>query len=83
MTTIIVTPVTSAPDRLLAAENAAWDAYEAALADVKEAQNTLVAAGSSVLQAYRATQRRREAACNALGDALAVANAEYGDHKKD
>ena len=76
MTTNIVTP---APDRLLAAENAAWDAYEAALAAVQELQDALVVAGSSVLKAYNAMQWRRDAACNALGDALAVASAEYSE----
>ena len=70
---------TPAPDRFLAAETAAWDAYEAALAVAQEAQDALVTAGSSVLEAYRALQCRRDAACNALGAALAVASAEYNE----
>ena len=79
MTTNTVTPAhaPTALDRFLAAESAAWDAYEAALAGVQEIQDALVAAGSSVLQAYRAMQWRRDRACNALGDALATARAEY------
>ena len=80
MNTNIVTP---AHDRFLAAESAAWDAYEAALAVAQEGQDALVSAGSSVLEAYRAMQWRRNRACNALEAALAVARAEYGDHKKD
>ena len=67
----------SASDQLLAAETAAWDAYEAALAVVQEAQDALVSAGSSVLKAYRAMQWQRYRACNALEAALAVARAEY------
>ena len=74
---------TPAHDRFLAAESAAWDAYEAALAVAQEGQDALVSAGSSVLEAYRAMQWRRNRACNALEAALAVARAEYGDHKKD
>ena len=77
-----VTPVTPAPDRLLAAENSAWDDYEDALAAVQEMQDALVTAGSSVLQAYNAMQWRRNAACNALDSALATASAEYGITKK-
>ena len=83
MNTNIVTlapaPAPSAFDRFLAAEAAAWDDYEAALAVAQEVQDALVTAGSSVLQAYNAMQWRRNAACNALEDALATANAEYGD----
>ena len=81
----IVTPAhaPTAFDRFLAAETAAWDAYEAALAVAQEVQDALVSAGSSVLQAYNAMQWRRDRACNALDAALAVASAEYGDHKKD
>ena len=79
----IATPVTTAPptafDQFLAAENAAWDAYEAALAVAQEVQEAFVAAGSSKIKAYRAVQWRRDAACNALGVALAVASAEYED----
>ena len=71
--------VDTAPDRLLAAETDAWDAYEADLAVAQEVQDSLVAAGSSVLQAYRAMQWRRDRACNALEAALAVARAEYED----
>ena len=71
-----------AHDRFLAAESAAWDAYEVQLAAVQEIQDAAVSAGSSVLQAYNAMQWRRNAACNALDSALATASAEYGDHKK-
>ena len=80
-----VTPVTT--DRLdphaqlEAAENAAWDDYEAALAVVQEAQDSFVAAGSATLKAYNAVQWRRDAACNALDAALAVARAEYEDSR--
>ena len=76
-----VTPVTapSAFDLLLAAETAAWDDYETTLAAVQEIQDALVAAGSSVFKAYNAVQWRRNAACNALDAALAVARAEYDD----
>ena len=79
-----VTPITPAPapsafDRLLAAETAAWDAYEAALAVAQEVQESFVSAGSSVLAAYRAVQWRRNDACNALDAALAVASADYED----
>ena len=83
MNTNIVTlapaPAPSAFDRFLAAEAAAWDDYEAALAVAKEVQDSLVSAGSSVLKAYRSMQWRRDRACNALEAALAVANAEYED----
>ena len=82
----IVTPVTqvtqpapSAFDPLVSAEAAAWDAYEASLAVAQEVQDSLVAAGSSVRKAYDAVQWRRDAACNALDSALAVANAVYED----
>ena len=86
----IMNIVTPSPDRLLAAETAAWDAYEVQLAIVQELQDAAVSAGSSVLQAYNAMQWRRNAACNALDAALATARAEYEDaqgrqedHKKD
>ena len=76
----VTRPVTVAPsacDLLLAAETAAWDAYEADLAVAQEVQDSLVAAGSSVLEAYRSVQWRRYRACNALEAALATARAEY------
>ena len=81
----IVTPVTPVPvapsayafDRFLAAETAAWDEYEAALAVAQELQDGLVSAGSSVLEAYNAMQWRRYRALHALEAALAVARAEY------
>ena len=77
-----VTPVTVAPsayafDRFLAAETAAWDEYEAALAVAQELQDGLVSAGSSVLEAYNAMQWRRYRALHALEAALSVARAEY------
>ena len=83
MPALTVTTVT--PDRLdlhaqlEAAENAAWDDYEAALAAVQEVQDSFVAAGSSTIKAYSVVQWRRDAACNALDAALAVARAEYED----
>ena len=81
MNTNIVTlapaPAPSAFDRFLAAETAAWDDYEADLAVTQEVQDAFVAAGSSVLQAYRAMQWRRYRALHALEAALAVARAEY------
>ena len=76
----IVTPVTVAPsafDQFLAAETAAWDAYEADLAVTQELQDAAVSAGSSVLKAYNAMQWRRYRALHALEAALAVARAEY------
>ena len=79
----IVTPVTqvtvapSAFDQFLAAETAAWDAYEADLAVTQELQDAAVSAGSSVLKAYNAMQWRRYRALHALEAALAVARAEY------
>ena len=60
--TVTVTPY--AFDQFLAAENAAWDAYEADLAVTQEVQDALEVAGS-----YRAL--------HALEAALAVARAEY------
>ena len=75
-----VTPVTVAPsafDQFLAAETAAWDAYEVDLAVTQEVQDARVAAGSSVLEAYDAMQWRRYRALHALEAALAVARAEY------
>ena len=75
----VTQPAPSACDQLADAETAAWDAYEAKLAAAQEAQDALVAAGSSVRKAYDAMQWRRDAACNALDDALAVARAEYED----
>ena len=76
----IVTPVTPANlaafDKLLAAETAAWDAYEAALAVAQEVQDALAVA-QGVLQAYRTVQWRRNDACNALDAALATAHADY------
>ena len=78
--TQVTRPVTVAPsafDQFLAAETAAWDAYEAALAVAQELQDSLVAAGSSVLEAYNAVQWRRYRALHALEAALAVARAEY------
>ena len=71
--------VDTAHDRFLAASTAAWDDYEAALAVAQEVQDALVSAGSSVRKAYDAMQWRRNAAADALGDALAVASAEYED----
>ena len=81
MNTNIVTPAhaPTAFDRFLAAETAAWDAYDADLAVAQEVQDALVSAGSSVRKAYDAMQWRRNAAANALGDALAVASAEYNE----
>ena len=78
--TQVTRPVTVAPsafDQFLAAETAAWDAYEAALAVAQELQDSLVAAGSSVRKAYNAMQWRRYRALHALEAALAVARAEY------
>ena len=75
----VTQPAPSAFDQLADAETAAWDAYEAKLAAAQEAQDALVSAGSSVLKAYNAMQWRRDDACNALDDALAVARAEYED----
>ena len=78
--TQVTRPVTVAPsavDQFLAAETAAWDAYEAALAVAQELQDSLVAAGSSVRKAYDAVQWRRYRALHALEAALAVARAEY------
>ena len=78
--TQVTRPVTVAPSafyQFLAAETAAWDAYEAALAVAQEVQDSLVSAGSSVLKAYRSVQWRRDRACNALEAALATARAEY------
>ena len=87
MNTSPVTPVTqvtqvtvapSAIDQFLAAETAAWDAYEADLAVTQEVQDSLVvSAGSSVRKAYDAMQWRRYRALHALEAALAVARAEY------
>ena len=88
MNTRPVTPVTqvtvapSAFDRFMAAEAAAWDAYEADLAVAKEVQDAFVSAGSSLRKAYRAVQWRRDRACNALEAALAVAHAEYEDAQR-
>ena len=76
----VTRPVTVAPsafDLFLAAETAAWDAYESDLAVAQEVQDAFVAAGSSVRKAYRSMQWRRDRACNALEAALAVARAEY------
>ena len=67
----------SAFDQFLAAETAAWEEYEAALAVTQEVQDSLVAAGSSVRKAYRSMQWRRYRALHALEAALAVARAEY------
>ena len=64
-------------DRFLAAETAAWDAYEAALAVAQELQDAFVAAGSSVRKAYNATQWRRYRALHALEAALVTARVEY------
>ena len=78
--TQVTRPVTVAPsafDLFLAAETAAWDAYESDLAVAQELQDSLVAAGSSVLEAYNAVQWRRYRALHALEAALAVARAEY------
>ena len=76
-----VTPVPVAPsafDQFLAAETAAWDAYEVDLAVTQELQDSLVvSAGSSVLQAYRSMQWRRYRALHALEAALAAARAGY------
>ena len=72
-----VAPSAYAFDRFLAAETAAWDEYEAALAVAQELQDSLVSAGSSVLEAYNAMQWRRYRALHALEAALAVARAEY------
>ena len=72
-----VTVAPSAFDLFLAAETAAWDEYEADLAVAQEMQDTLVAAGSSVLKAYDAMQWRRYRALHALEAALAAARAEY------
>ena len=67
----------SAFDQFLAAETAAWDAYEADLAVTQELQDAAVSAGSSVRKAYDAMQWRRYRAIHALEAALAVARAEY------
>ena len=78
--TQVTRPVTVAPsafDQFLAAETAAWDAYEADLAVAQELQDSLVAAGSSVLEAYRSVQWRRYRALHALEAALSAARAEY------
>ena len=75
-----VAPVPVAPsafDQFLAAETAAWDAYEVDLAVTQEVQDAAVSAGSSVLQAYDAMQWRRYRALHALEAALSVARAEY------
>ena len=87
MNTSPVTPVTqvtqvtvapSAIDQFLAAETAAWDAYEADLAVTQEVQDSLVvSAGSSVRKAYDAMQWRRYRALHALEAALAAARAGY------
>ena len=86
VTPVPVAPVPVAPsafDPLLAAEAAAWDAYEADLAVAQEEQDALVSAGSSVLEAYRSMQWRRDRACNALEAVLAVvAHAEYEDARR-
>ena len=77
--THVTRPVTVAPsavDQFLAADTAAWDDYEAALAVAQEVQDSLVAAGSSVLEAYRSVQWRRYRALHALEAALATARAE-------
>ena len=73
----VTQPAPSAFDQFLAAETAAWDAYEADLAVTQELQDAFVAAGSSVLKAYNAMQWRRYRALHALEAALAVARAEY------
>ena len=76
----VTRPVTVAPsafDQFLAAETAAWDEYEAALAVAQEVQDAFVAAGSSVLKACDAMQWRRYRALHALEAALAAARAEY------
>ena len=76
----IVTQVTVAPSafaQFLAAETAAWDAYEADLAVTQELQDAAVSAGSSVRKAYDAMQWRRYRALHALEAALAAARAEY------
>ena len=78
--TQVTRPVTVAPsafDQFLAAETAAWDEYEAALAVAQEVQDAFVAAGSSVLKAHDAMQWRRYRALHALEAALAAARAEY------
>ena len=78
--TQVTLPVTVAPsafDQFLAAEAAAWDAYEVQLAVAQEVQDSLVSAGSSVRKAYDAMQWRRYRALHALEAALAVARAEY------
>ena len=78
--TPVTRPVTVAPsafDLFLAAETAAWDAYESDLAVAQEVQDAFVAAGSSVRKAYNAVQWRRYRALHALEAALAVARAEY------
>ena len=74
MNTNVITP---ASDRLLAAESAAWDAYEADLAVTQKMQDAAVSAGSSVLEAYRSVQWRRYRALHALEAALSAARAEY------
>ena len=78
--TQVTRPVTVAPsafDQFLAAETAAWDEYEVDLAVTQEVQDSLVAAGSSVLEAYNAVQWRRYRALHALEAALSAARAEY------
>ena len=79
--TQVTSPVTVAPSafaKFLAAEAAAWDAYEVDLAITQEVQDSLVvSAGSSVRKAYDAMQWRRYRALHALEAALAVARAEY------
>ena len=78
--TQVTRPVTVAPsafDQFLAAETAAWDAYEVDLAVAQEVQDAFVAAGSSVRKAYDAMQWRRYRALHALEAALSVARAEY------
>ena len=75
-----VTPVPVAPtalDQFLAAESAAWEAYEVDLAVTQEVQDAFVAAGSLVRKAYDAMQWRRYRALHALEAALAAARAEY------
>ena len=72
----IVTPAPAAFDKLQAAETAAWDDYEAALAVIQGVQDALAVA-QGVLQAYKAVQWRRNDACNALDAALTAAHADY------
>ena len=74
---VTVTVAPSAFAKFLAAETAAWDAYEVQLAVAQEVQDAFVSAGSSVRKAYDAMQWRRYRALHALEAALAVARAEY------